>query len=234
VADAAGALVTVLVLAVLFLVTGPDLVRRAIAALPAPRRPHAEALARELGTALGGYLAGLGILVVARVLATAAFLSLAHVPFGVPLALVAGASVVIPYAGSALRFLAVGAVAWATQGSGGALAAVAFLVAYDVVENYVLSPIVYRRTVGVSAVGQILAVLFLGYHFGVVGAVLAIPVAATAQIVARTLRAPASTWPHPGAGADASRPAETPPRAVPPPRGEDAVPRRPDREAPGE
>jgi len=226
VANAAGALLTVLVLAVLFLATGPDLVRRAIGALPSARRPRAVALAHQLGIALGGYLAGLGLLVVARVLVTSAFLALTHVPFAIPLSMVAGASVVIPYVGSVLRFLAIGLVAWATLGSGGALVEVAFLAAYDVVENYVLSPIVYRRTVGVSAFGQILAVLFFGYHFGVAGAVLAIPIAATAQIVVRTLRAPAVP------GADATPAAETPARSVVPPRSEEAVAHRTEGEGP--
>ncbi len=82
------------------------------------------------------------------------------------------------------------------------MAALVFVAAYDVVENYVLSPIVYRKTLGISALGQLVAVLFLGYHFGVVGAVLAIPLAATAQIVARTLRFPALDPATPTAGAE--------------------------------
>ncbi len=47
----------------------------------------------------------------------------------------------------------------------------------------------FRRALGLSALAQLVAVLFLGYHFGVVGAVLAIPLAATAQILLRALRA---------------------------------------------
>ncbi len=142
VANAAGALATVLLLAVLLLASGPDLVRRAIGALPPLRRSWAEALARHLSISLGGYLAGLSTIVVARILATGAFLAVARVPFVIPLALLAGASVLIPYLGSALRLLAIGAVAWATRGPGGAVAALAFVAAYDIVENYVLSPIV--------------------------------------------------------------------------------------------
>ncbi len=192
VANAAGALATVLVLAVLLLASGPDLVQRAIGALPPVRRSWAEALARQLSISLGDYLAGLSTIVVARILATGAFLAVARIPFVIPLALLAGASVLIPYLGSALRLLAIGAVVWATRGSGGALAALAFVAAYDVVENYVLSPIIYRKTLGISALGQLLAVLILGYHFGVVGAVLAIPLAATVQIVFRALRSAAT------------------------------------------
>jgi AI-2E family transporter len=130
------------------------------------------------------------VIVAARILATGAFLAIARIPFVMPLALLTGVSVIIPYLGSVLRLLAIGAAAWATRGSGGALAAMSFLAAYDVVENYVLSPIVYRRALGISALGQLFAVLFLGYHFGVAGAVLAIPLAATVQIVSRAILSP--------------------------------------------
>jgi putative heme transporter len=125
VANAAGAFATALLLAVLLLASGPDLVRRAIGSLPPLPRSWAEALARHLSISLGGYLAGLSTIVVARILATGAFLAVARVPFVIPLALLAGASVLIPYLGSALRLLAIGAVAWATRGSGRAVAALA-------------------------------------------------------------------------------------------------------------
>jgi putative heme transporter len=202
IANAAGAIVTVLVLAMLLLASGSRLVRQAIEAVPAHRRPWAEALARDLSSSLGGYLAGLGVMIVARVVASGIFLLVARIPFVIPLALLAGASVLVPYLGAVLRVLSIGAVAWATRGPGTAAAALAFVLAYDALENYVLSPIVYRKTVGVSALGQLVAVLFLGYHLGVAGAVLAIPVAAAAQITLRALRTPAGALPAgPRAGA---------------------------------
>jgi predicted PurR-regulated permease PerM len=191
VATTAGALATALVMAVLLLASGPRVVQRAIDALPRHRRPWAEALARDLSLSLGAYLAGLSMIVVARVLATGAFLALARIPFVIPLALLTGASVLVPYLGSVIRLLAIGAVAWATRGAGGAVAALAFVCVYDVAENYVLSPIVYQRTLGLSALAQLVAVLFLGYHFGVLGAFLGVPLAATAQIVVRALLHPA-------------------------------------------
>ena len=90
------------------------------------------------------------------------------------------------------RLLSIGALAWATRGPGVAVAALLSVAAYDLVENYALSPIVFRRTVGLSALGQFVAVLFLGYHFGVIGAVLAIPAVATVQILILASRSPAS------------------------------------------
>jgi predicted PurR-regulated permease PerM len=219
VASAAGGLVAVLVATVLLLATGPDLVERAIGALPPPRRSWARALAHDLSTSLGGYLAGLSLIVLARLIATGTFLAVARVPFALPLSLLAGASVLIPYLGAPLRLLAIGAVAWATRGSGGAAASLLFVAGYDVLENYVLSPIVYRRTVGVSALAQLAAVLFLGYHFGVVGAVFAIPLVASAHVVVRTLRSPApdaaGRAESRGAGVAATRPASRPPGDAP-------------------
>jgi putative heme transporter len=222
IASAAGALVTVLVMSVLLLASGPHLVRRVIGAVPAVRRAWAERLAHDLSISLGGYLAGLGVIVAARILATGAFLAIARVPFVMPLALLTGVSVIIPYLGSVLRLLAIGAAAWATRGSGGALAAMSFLAAYDVVENYVLSPIVYRRALGISALGQLFAVLFLGYHLGVAGAVLAIPLAATVQIVSRAILSPVADHVSPAtrpesrsAAVDAQRPGREAPAEGP-------------------
>jgi putative heme transporter len=221
VASAGGAFAAVLVMTVLLLAGGPDLVQRAIGALSPARRSWAAAVARELSSSLGGYLAGLSAIVVARILATAAYLALARVPFVIPLALLAGLSVLVPYLGSVLRLLAIGAAAWVTRGSGGALAALAFVAAYDMVENYVVSPIVYRRTIGISALWQLLAVLFFGYHFGVVGAVLAIPLAATAQIVARAI------WPSATGAAATTAGTDNP-------QGANAAANRPGREVPAD
>jgi predicted PurR-regulated permease PerM/uncharacterized membrane protein HdeD (DUF308 family) len=188
VANAAGALLTMLVMTVLLLASGPRVIRQSLGALPPPRRPWAEALVRELSLALGGYLAGLATIVAARIVVTGAFLAVARVPFAIPLALMTGVSVLIPYLGSAIRLVIVGSVAWVARGTGSALTAVAFIAAYDLVENYALSPLVFRRALGMSALLQLIAVLFLGYHLGLVGAVLAIPLTATAQILARSLR----------------------------------------------
>jgi predicted PurR-regulated permease PerM len=192
VANAAGALAAVLVLAVLLLASGPGLVRRFVDALPPERRSWAEALAHDLATSLGGYFAGLGTIMAARALATATFLALARAPFVIPLALVAGASVLVPYLGSVLRFATIGAVTWAADGVGAGLVSISFVALYDVLENYVISPLVFRKRLGVGALAQLVAVLFLGYHLGVTGAVLAIPLLATVQILVRALRSPAS------------------------------------------
>jgi predicted PurR-regulated permease PerM len=64
-----------------------------------------------------------------------------------------------------------------------AIVTVAFHLAYRAFEDYVLNPRIMRRTVKVRPVVTILAVLFGGGPFGIVGALLAVPVAAAGQLL---------------------------------------------------
>ena len=61
----------------------------------------------------------------------------------------------------------------------------ATVIIYQSIENHVLSPIIYRRTVDVPGMLTIIAVLVGSILGGVIGALLAIPVAAAIQIVLR-------------------------------------------------
>lgn len=61
-------------------------------------------------------------------------------------------------------------------------------IVYQQVENNVLSPLVYRRTVQVPGMLVLISVLIGATLDGVIGALLAIPVAAAIQIVVRDAR----------------------------------------------
>ena len=60
-------------------------------------------------------------------------------------------------------------------------------VVYQQIENHVLQPIVYRRTVQLSAFLILVAVLVGGELLGVLGALIAIPVAGSLQLFVREL-----------------------------------------------
>jgi len=66
--------------------------------------------------------------------------------------------------------------------------AVIFFIVYQQFENSVLQPAVMSRTVRVSALVVILSVLLGVELFGIVGALLAIPVAGSVQIVVKAIR----------------------------------------------
>lgn len=112
---------------------------------------------------------------------------------GVRFALVLAAWVaftdLIPVVGAFIGAAGVAAVA-AFQGPGVVIAAVALLLAYQLVENFVIAPRVMNRAVDLSPVGVIVAILIGGSLAGLFGALLALPVAAMIKIIVFELLVP--------------------------------------------
>ena len=104
-------------------------------------------------------------------------------PFFLPLGILSGTSSLVPYAGPLVVAAAITLFALITGGVWSALAAAIYFVVYGQLEGNVLAPFIYRRTAHVNPLVTLLAVLFLVEFMGVVGAVVAVPVAAAAQIV---------------------------------------------------
>src|SRR3954452_8631321 len=107
------------------------------------------------------------------------------IPFAVPLAVLVAFFDLIPLVGSLIAGLVVAVVAAIAGFPGKLIAWVIFLVVYQQVENNVIQPVVYRRTVAIHPLIVIVAVLIGGSLLGVLGALLSIPVAATVQIVVK-------------------------------------------------
>jgi predicted PurR-regulated permease PerM len=147
------------------------------------------ALGASVESVLSGYVSGLAGVIVARVVATTAFFVAIGVPFYLALASFAAVTILLPYVGALARFAVLVPLAAVSGGRGTALATALFLAGYDVIESYVLSPVIFRRAVALSPIVQFLAVVFLGYHAGAVGAMLALPIAAAVQAVVVAARA---------------------------------------------
>lgn len=179
------ALVTVLFIVVFMLASGRQLVWAAMAKVRPERRPlYAEVLA-ELYRSLGGYIGGLFLLVLSNAFFSGTFLAVSGVGYFLPLAVFAGLSSLIPYAGSIAAGAALSLVAWATGGPWLAVATIAYFVLYQQLESHVIAPLVYRRAVDLNPLVILLVVLFMTELAGIPGAVIAVPLAATVQIVAR-------------------------------------------------
>ena len=94
----------------------------------------------------------------------------------------------IPFVGVTLAGLVGGLVTLAADGLSGALIFLAFLVVYQqVVENHLLVPLIYGRTVQLDALGVLLAVLIGGQLAGIIGAIAAVPIAGALKAVAGEL-----------------------------------------------
>lgn len=181
-------LVSVLALAFFFLRDGPRLADR----LYRIRGPDQEERLRRVGSdiyrSVSGYVAGnIGISVIAGLVAYTA-LTLMGIGFAAPLAVIVGVFDLLPLVGATIAAVIVGVVTLFYSFPVDTIIWVIVVVVYQQVENNVLSPIVYRRTVQVSGMLVLVSVLIGATLRGVIGALLAIPVAAAIQILVRDVR----------------------------------------------
>jgi predicted PurR-regulated permease PerM len=181
-------LVTVLTLVFLMLLDGPQIVRWAKAQLPKAHRPRADKLADEIYRVVSGYVIGNLLISVAAGSITYVTLLLLGVPFAAPLAILMAFLDLIPLVGASLA----GAVIALAAGALGdfpwdPIIWLIVLTAYQLIENNMLQPLIYKRTVSVPPLLTIIAVLIGVELLGVLGALLAIPTAAVAQVIASDL-----------------------------------------------
>jgi predicted PurR-regulated permease PerM len=154
-----------------------------------PRHHHLK-LARillELKVIVGGYMRGQLITSVAISAFTFGLLTIFKVEDALALALFAGVTDIIPFVGG---YIASAPVVAAVSGHGaGAMALVAaIMLAYQEFESRILVPRVYGRVLRLSPAIVLVSLLVGGTLLGVVGALLALPIAAGLQMVVRELR----------------------------------------------
>jgi len=182
-----GAVVTVAVLVVFMLIFGGRLVRALVREARAEHRPIYEDLLAKIYQSIGGYLGGLTLVCCINGTMATTFLAINRVPFFLPLGILSGFSSMVPYAGPTVVGTTISIIALLTKGTWHGIAAGIYYVAYGFLEGNIISPLVFRRTVHVNPLVTTLSILLLGEIAGVVGAVVAVPVAATLQIVLREL-----------------------------------------------
>jgi predicted PurR-regulated permease PerM len=179
------AAVTIGFLTVFMLIFGGPLVRAAVAEARPERRPVYKHVLGKIYESIGGYLGGLLVICSINATLTTTFLAIDSVPFFLPLGILSGFSSMVPYAGPFVMGTLISLIALLTQGLWRGVAAVIYFICYGALEGNVLSPLVFRRTVHVNPLITTLSILFLGEIAGVMGAIIAVPVAATLQIVMR-------------------------------------------------
>ncbi len=182
------ALVTLLFSVTFMLLFGGRLIDGILAeAVPATRGRY-ERILDKVYRSIGGYLSGLALIAAINATLTSIFLAIVGVPFFLPLGILSGVGSLVPYVGALLAGALISLVAAASQGLWTGIGALAYYVAYQqILENHILVPLVYKRTVQLNPLVTLLAVVFLGDAAGIVGAILAIPAVAVGQILLREL-----------------------------------------------
>jgi predicted PurR-regulated permease PerM len=172
-------------------------------------QPRWRAVGHGIYRQVGGYVTGnLAISVIAGLLATFVLLLLG-VPFAVALGLLVGLLDLIPLVGATFAAVIVVGVGFLHSVLAG-IVLIVFFVVYQQVENHILQPLVYNRTVALSPLAVLISILIGAELAGVLGALAAIPVAGAIQVVIldflqarreRAVKIPATSDPPPAPSA---------------------------------
>lgn len=175
-------LVFVIVLTIYFLADLPRVTRTMYRLVPRSRRPRAGLLTDEALARVGGYMLGnIASSVIAGVL-TLVWLLIFGIPYPILLSVFVALIDLIPIVGSTIGGIIVALIAL-TVSLPVAIATGAYYLVYRVIEDYLIVPRIMNRAVEVPGLVTIIAVLIGGTLLGIIGALIAIPIAATIKLV---------------------------------------------------
>ena len=176
------ATVTILFMTVFMLLEGPAWVERFYAMLPEGSRDRWRGVGDQIYRTVGGYVTGnLFISLIAGVTSSVVLLLLG-VPYAAALGLLVAILDLVPLAGATIAAIIVCSIGFIHSLAAGIILIV-FFILYQQLENHVLQPLVYSRTVRLSPLVILISVLVGAKLAGVLGALAAIPVAGAIQVV---------------------------------------------------
>jgi predicted PurR-regulated permease PerM len=177
--------VTIIVLSVFLMSAGPRWLERWAARYPPERADWWRRLFARIGNAVGNYVAGALLQATVAGVTSWLVLMILGVPFALPLAVIVFVLDLVPLVGATLGAVIVGVVTLFSDFPIDTIAWAVWAVIYQQIENSVIQPRIQARAVQLEPLIVLVSVLFGSTLFGVLGALLAIPVAAAIQITIR-------------------------------------------------
>jgi predicted PurR-regulated permease PerM len=174
--------VTITFLTLFMVLEGPQWVERLISLLSPGLRPGARVIADDIYHLIGRYVTGNLLISLIAGVASTIFLLIVGVPYALALGLLVAVLDLIPLAGATLGAVIVALIAFIDSATAGA-AVIVFTVVYQQLENHLIQPLVYGRTIAMSPLAILISVLIGVEVAGIVGALVAIPVGGTIQIL---------------------------------------------------
>jgi predicted PurR-regulated permease PerM len=174
--------VTILILSVFMIGAAPRWRQAFVRLHPEPRARALNRLFDRTGTAVGGYVRGALLQALIAGVTSWVVLEILGVPYPVALALIIALLDLVPLVGATLGAVLVGVVTLFNDFPTATIVWAIWSVIYQQVENTIIQPRIQSRAVEVEPFVVLVAVLFGSTLFGVFGALLAIPAAATLQI----------------------------------------------------
>lgn len=182
-----GALVIVLFLGLYFASTPRRYLDGLVRLLPFRSRPLARDALVAAGEDLKQWLLGRLLAMTFVGVATGAALSLMGIPLAFLLGLLAGLFGFIPYVGPVVSALPAVLIALQQQGPESAAVVIGLYLGIQIVQDYVLTPLIQQRTVSLPPVLTIASQLFAGMWVGPIGVTLAMPLTVVLKSLVRTL-----------------------------------------------
>ncbi len=180
-------IVAIAFLTFFMLLEGPPLVGRFYESLPAGTRPSWQRVGNDIYRTVGGYVTGnLLISLIAGVVSAIVLFALGS-EYAIALAVLVAILDLVPLAGATLAAIIVTTVVFIELGWVRGLIVAVFFVLYQQLENHVLQPVIYGRTVQLSPLVVLVAVLIGAELAGILGALAAIPTAGILQALTREL-----------------------------------------------
>jgi predicted PurR-regulated permease PerM len=181
--------VTVFVLAYLMVLEGPKVVDGAMRVFPPTTGERILRVGADCARSVTGYLTGNLLISVICGGLTYVVLLILGIPFAGLIALFVGLADLVPLVGATIGG-AVAVLAGFLHSTTAGIVVLAFFVLYQQLENHLLQPMIFARTVKLNPLTVIIAILLGVELLGVLGALLAIPAAGMVQVVLRDL------WDH--------------------------------------
>jgi predicted PurR-regulated permease PerM len=180
---------TVLVLTLYFLASLHGIAEAGYRLVPASRRPRVRALGDEIIRRIGGYVAGQVAVATINGVCTFILLTILGVPYAIVLSIAVAILGVIPLVGATLGAVVVVIVGLFQSWQIAVIIAVYYLL-YQQLENYVIAPRIMSRTVSVPGAVALIAALAGAGLLGVLGALIAIPIAAAILLIVQEVTIP--------------------------------------------
>jgi predicted PurR-regulated permease PerM len=191
----AGAIV-VFILTLYFVSSLGSIKRGLYQLVPASKRAGFIDIAEQVTEAVGKYVMGQGALALVNGILSFLFLQLIFPLFGVPidyavlLAFIALIGSLIPLVGTISASALITLAVWAFNGTPSVIVVAIYYIVYMGVEAYIISPRIMRQAVSVPGVVVVIAALAGGTLLGVLGALVAIPVAASILLIVKQVVIP--------------------------------------------
>jgi predicted PurR-regulated permease PerM len=173
---------TILIMSIFLVADGRRWVLKALAFQPLERRERLDRALSRISTAVANYVGG--ALTQATIAGVTSFvvMKILGIPFAAPLAVLVAFADLIPLVGATIAAVLVGVVTLFADFPIDTIIWVIWAIVYQQLENTVIQPQIQRRAVDLHPFLVLVSVLFGSTLFGVPGALLAIPAAASVQI----------------------------------------------------